>query len=178
MTSSSFSTRLYGPPSWRSKARGGNAGGESGVACGRTVPTGRFPRHQPEVALEEGRSLLQPAGYGGAVDQGRQECGEVDQAVVPALQGQRGAVATVRPGRQPGQLPAATGAAQADPGLGADDAAGEADQDRGQGGCPRQVRHLPAGGSRRPAAVVRDASGADRPVAAGGSPWVRLAVTD
>src|SRR5262245_42383861 len=146
MTSSSFSTRLYGPPSWRSKARGGNAGGESGVACGRTVPTGWFHRHQPEVAREEGRSLLQPAGYGGAVDQGRQECGEVDEAVVPAVQGQRGAVATVRLGLQPGQLPAATGAAQADPGLDADDVAREVDQDRGQGGEALEVHLFPVGG--------------------------------
>src|SRR5262249_1685695 len=43
-------------------------------------------------------------------------------------------------------------------------AAGESDQDRGQGGSPRQVRHLPAGGSRRPAAVVRPGPGADRPL--------------
>ena len=40
-----------------------------------------------------------------AVDQGRQKCGEVDQAVMPAVQGQRGAVAVIRAGLQPGQLP-------------------------------------------------------------------------
>src|SRR5262245_23722783 len=99
----------------------------------------------------------------GAVDQGGQERGEVDEAVVPAVPGQRGALAAVRPGLQPGELPSATGAAQADPGLDADDAAGEADQDRGQGGRPRQVRHLPAGRSRGAAAVVRPDLGADRP---------------
>ncbi len=96
-------------------------GGQGGVACGRVVPARRLHRHQPEVALEEGRPLLQPARYGGAVDKRGQECGEVDEAVVPAFQGQRGAVAAVRPGLQPGQLPAATGAAAADPGLDADD---------------------------------------------------------
>src|SRR5262249_30677311 len=45
--------------------------------------------------------------------------------------------------------------AQADPGLGADDATGEADQDRCQGGSPRQVHHLPPGASRRPEKAVR-----------------------
>src|SRR5262249_47609878 len=66
-----------------------------------------------------------------------------------------------------GQFPAATGAAQADPGLDADAAAGEADQDWGQGGRPRQVRHLSVGGSRRAAAAVRPDSGADQPTAFG-----------
>src|SRR6516165_2748855 len=35
------------------------------------------------------------------------------------------------------------------------DATGEADQDQGQGGSSRQVRHLPGGGSRCPSEVVR-----------------------
>src|SRR5437867_1740266 len=39
----------------------------------------------------------------------------------PAVQGQRGALAVVRSGVQPVQLPSAAGAAEADPGLGADD---------------------------------------------------------
>ena len=97
-------------------------GGQGGVARGRVVPARRLHRHQPEVALEEGRPLLQPAGYGGAVDKRGQECGEVDEAVVPAFQGQRGAVAVVRPGVQPGQLPSAAGAAAVDPELEPDDA--------------------------------------------------------
>ena len=54
---------------------------------------------------------LQRPGHGGAVDQGGQERAEVDAAVVPPVQGQPGAAAAVRPGLQPGQLPAATGAA-------------------------------------------------------------------
>src|SRR5262249_2211932 len=60
--------------------------------------------------------------------------------------------------------PSATGAPEADPRLDADDAAGEADQNRGQGGSPREVRDLPAGGSCRPEEAVRPDSGADRPV--------------
>ena len=84
-------------------------------------------------AADEARGpLLQPNGHGGTVDQGGQERRQVDEAVVPAVQGQRDAAAVVRPGLQPGQLPSATGAAQADHRLDADDAAGEVDQDRGQ----------------------------------------------
>ena len=47
------------------------------------------------------------SGHGGTVDQGRQERGEVDAAVLPRLRGQPGAAAAVCPGVQPGQLPAA-----------------------------------------------------------------------
>src|SRR5262245_55966249 len=38
-------------------------------------------------------------------------------AILPAVQGPRGAAAVVRPGLQPGELPAATGAAAVDPQL-------------------------------------------------------------
>src|SRR5262249_44245778 len=100
---------------------------------------------------------------------------EQAQAVVPAFQGQPAAVTVVRPGVQPGQLPTLTGTAEADPGLDADDAAGEADQDRGQGRGALQVRHLPVGGSRRPAEAVRPDSEADRPVDPGLCLGLRLA---
>jgi hypothetical protein len=50
------------------------------VARGRVVPPCRLHRHQPEVANEARRPLLQPQGYSGTVDHGGQECGEVDQA--------------------------------------------------------------------------------------------------
>src|SRR5262245_33008724 len=79
------------------------------------------------------------------MDKRGQACGEVDEAVVPALQGQRGAVAVVRPSLQPGQLPAAAGATQADPGLDTNDASREVGQDRGQGGASFQVRGLSTG---------------------------------
>ena len=61
--------------------------------------------------LPAGGAVLQPARHGGAVDQGRQERGELDAAVLPRLRGQPGAAAAVRPGVQPGQLPAAAGPA-------------------------------------------------------------------
>jgi hypothetical protein len=50
-------------------------------------------------------------GYGGAMDTRRKERCQVDEVVVPEVQGQRGALAAVRPGVQPGELPAAVGAA-------------------------------------------------------------------
>src|SRR5687768_1100010 len=62
---------------------------------------------------------------------------------VQPVQGQPGAAEVVRPGLQPGQLPAATGAAPARADLDADDAAGEADQDRREGRPPRKGRHVP-----------------------------------
>ena len=71
---------------------------------------------------------------------------QVDAAVVPPVQGQPGPPATVRLGVQPGEPPASTGAAPTRADMDADDAAGEADQDRGQGRPPCQGRHVPAGG--------------------------------
>src|SRR5207253_9585883 len=95
-----------------------------------------------------------------------------------AVQGQLGTVAAVRLGVQPVELPSATGATEADPGLDADDAAGEAHQDRGQGGQPLQVRHLSAGGGGgAPPAVCGD-FGADRSAAAGVRLGVRVAALD
>jgi len=134
--------------------------------CGsdRRGPPRQLHRHQPEMVNEACRPLLQPQGEAGTVDPGGQGCRQVGQAAVPAVQGQRIAAAVVRPGVQPGQLPASTGAAQADLGMDADDAVEEVDQDRGQGGEELQVCPLPVGGSRRAAAVVRPDSGADRPL--------------
>jgi hypothetical protein len=53
--------------------------GQDRVARGRVVPPRRLPRHQPQVASEEGRALFQPPGYGGAMDKRGQACGEVDE---------------------------------------------------------------------------------------------------
>src|SRR5262249_11700919 len=112
----------------------------------------------------EGRALLQPQGHGRAMDKRGEECAAVDEAVVPALPGQYRSVAAVRLGVPPGQLPWATGAAPADPGLDADDAAGAADQARGQGGEALAVPPRSAGGSRRRATVVCPDPGAKRPL--------------
>jgi len=91
----------------------------------------------------------------------------VGQAVVPAVQGPCGAVVVVRPGLQPGQLSSATGTAQANPELEAEDAAREVGQDWCQGGIARQVRRVPVGGGSRAPSGVRGDSETDRPAAAG-----------
>jgi len=82
-------------------------------------------------------------------DKGRQEHGEMDPAVVLSLRRQSGAPSTVRAGIQPGELPASFGAAKGGEALVADDAAGEAHQDRGEGRHARAVRYLPASRGRR-----------------------------
>ena len=87
-------------------------------------------------------------------DQGGQERGEVDAIVLPRLRGQPGPSATVRPGLQPGQLPATIGPAAGREALVADDLAGEVDQDRGEGGLDGPLRGLSDGGGGSPAWAV------------------------
>ncbi len=83
--------------------------------------------------------------HGRAMDQGRQVCREVDTAVVPEFQRQPDAASAIRPGVQPRKLPALVGAAEVGEALVVDHAAGEADQDRGEGCPPLQVRNIPDG---------------------------------
>jgi len=73
-------------------------GRQDRVARRRVVPASRLHRDQLEQALEERRQVLQRSRYCGAVDQGRQERREVDEAVLPHVQGQPNAVTTVRLG--------------------------------------------------------------------------------
>ena len=85
----------------------------------------------------------------------------MDAAVLSRLCGQPGAAATVRAGLQPGQLPAAGGAAQSGASLDIDDAAGETDQDRGEGRAPFPEDRLSDGGGGGAARVVPDDFGTD-----------------
>ena len=78
----------------------------------------------------------------------------MDPALVPRFRGQRGAVAPVRAGVQLGQLPAPGGAACLSAALDADDVAGEADLDWGEGGAPRPEGGLSNGGGRSSPGVV------------------------
>ena len=87
-------------------------GRQGGVASRRTVSARRLHRDQHDPPRRAGGGVLQPARHGGAVDQGRQERGHLDAAVLPPLRRQRRAAATARPGLQPGQLPAHPGAAR------------------------------------------------------------------
>ena len=58
--------------------------------------------------------------------------------------------------------------------LDADDAAGEADQDRGQSRPPRQGRDVPAGGGGGAPGVVRGDPGPDRSAASGAEPGMSV----
>jgi hypothetical protein len=66
------------------------------------------------------------------------------------------AAATVCAGVPPGELPATPGVAEGSKAPVADDAAGEADQDRGEGGASRAVRDLPTGGGGRAEMALSD----------------------
>ena len=132
-------------------------GRQDRASQGRAVPSRGIHRDQPSAkALARGEVLQRP-GHARAMDQGRQECGEVDAAELPRLRGQPGSASVVRLGIQPGQLPASAGAAPFGEALVTDDAAGEAGQDRREGRHARAVRGLPDGrGGRAQAAVPGD----------------------
>src|SRR5271155_310793 len=85
----------------------------------------------------------------------------MDPPVLSRLCGQPGAAATVSAGLQPGQLPAAGGAAPSGASLDGDDVAGKTDQDRGEGRAPFPEDRLPDGGSGGAERVVPDYFGTD-----------------
>jgi len=101
---------------------------------------------QSDTTAQRSGAVLQPAGDSGAVDQGREECGQMDTAFVSRFCGQPSAAATLRAGLQLGQLSAAVGAAPLSAPLDVDDAAGEADQNWGEGGAAFPTGGLPDGG--------------------------------
>ena len=59
--------------------------GQGRVASRRTVSARRVHRHQHDPAGRAGGGVLQPPRHGGAVDQGGQERGQLDAAVLPPL---------------------------------------------------------------------------------------------
>src|SRR5208282_5395324 len=79
------------------------------------------------------------------MDQGGQECGEMDAPVVPLIRPQQGPTASLRPGLQPWELPSTAGPAARDQALDPDNDSGEIDQDRGKGRSPCPPGDLPAG---------------------------------
>jgi Transposase DDE domain group 1 len=131
--------------------------GQSRVASGRIVSPRGVHGHQPGRRCRWRDLVLQRPRDGGAVDQGGQECGEVDATELPRLRGQPGAAAAIRSGVQPGKLPAAIGIARWRKALVADHATGEANHDRCEGGVVRAVHSVPDGGGRgSPRAVSVD----------------------
>ena len=85
--------------------------GKGRVASRRVVPARRFRRDEHLEASRGRHSLLQWPGHGRTMDQGGQVRAQVDSAFLPPLCRQPGSPATVRPGLQPGQLLAPSGAA-------------------------------------------------------------------
>jgi hypothetical protein len=63
--------------------------GQARMASGRALPARRLHHHQPGAASRADRRLLQPARYGGELDQRRQGCDQMDAAVMPNLRRQR-----------------------------------------------------------------------------------------
>jgi len=89
------------------------------------------------------------------MDQGGQECRQVDSALLPDLPGKPRSSATLRLGVQPRELPPPAGTSKERAAVVADHAEGEARQDRCHGHPARQVRDVPAGGSRRAPTTLR-----------------------
>ena len=88
----------------------------------------------------------------------------MDETLLPHVQGQSDVPVTVCVGVQPGELPAATGAASRRRALVASNAKREAGQDQSQGNPTHQVRHVSTGRGYRDTAVVCRDPGRDHPV--------------
>jgi hypothetical protein len=65
--------------------QGPQRGRQGGASPGRAVRASRLHRHELGPAESGGRTVLQPAGHGGAMDQGRQTGDALDTAVVSSV---------------------------------------------------------------------------------------------
>ena len=95
----------------------------------------------------------------------RQECDQMDPAVMPDLRRQCCPPPAPCAGLQPRQLHADAGNAKGGGAVVADQPSRETDQDRRQGCSPRALRQVPAGRGRGVAADVRGHPVTDRPAA-------------
>src|SRR5947208_1860508 len=139
--------------------------GQGGVAPRGVVPTGRFHRDEPPSPRQEGGRLLQRARNGGAVDQGRQERGQVDATVVHGVPRERRPAPAPCAGLQPRQLPAHPGVAGGRGAVVTDKPTGEGGEDRCQGRRPWALPHVPDGGGGGAPRAVRPHPGPDREAA-------------
>src|SRR6266478_527024 len=98
---------------------------EGRVAPRRAVPAHRLHRDEPPSPGQEGGRFLQRAGDGGAVDQGRQERGQVDPALVRGVPRERRPAPAACAGLQPRQLLAHPGVAEGGRGVVPDQPTGE-----------------------------------------------------
>jgi len=81
-----------------------------------------------KVEWHPGNIVLQSAGQSGAIDQGKQECRQMDAAVVPQVPRRSRPVPASRPGQQTGQSNAGIGFGEGGRVLGTGHAAGEISQ--------------------------------------------------
>src|SRR5438132_7865869 len=139
------------------------SGGQGRMAPRRALSARRFHRHQSGAAGRARGCLLQPPRHLRAIHQRGQGRDQVDPAVVPFLRRQRGSPPAPCLGLQPLQFHADAGDAQDRGTVVADQLAGEADQDRRQGGQPRALRYVSDGRGRGVATDVPGNSVADRP---------------
>jgi Transposase DDE domain group 1 len=144
------------------------------VAPRRALSPRRLHRHQPVTSVRAGRRLLQQARDVRAVDQGRQECDQVDAPVMLLVRRQRGASPVACAGLQSHQLHADTGPARGGCAMVADQPAGEAGEDRCQGRAPRPLRRLPDGRGLGAERIVRENTTTDRRAATTTGPSVGL----
>ena len=144
----------------------GAAGGrEGGVPCRGVIPRGGIHRDQPGRCQPGRGAVLQQAGHGGAVDQGRQAGGEDDAAELPSVPVQRGAAVAERDRLQPGEPVAAAGAARQDRQLVADQLAVEAGEDRRSAGETRPILLAAPGGEPSDSTTVWSHARQDRSAA-------------
>src|SRR5439155_23219356 len=122
-------------------------------------------RDEPPSPRQEGGRLLQRARNGGAVDQGRQERGQVDATVVHGVPRERRPAPAPCAGLQPRQLPAHPGVAGGRGAVVTDKPTGEGGEDRCQGRGPWVLPRVPDGGGGGAPRAVRPHPGPDREAA-------------
>jgi hypothetical protein len=147
---------------------GAAGGSQGGVPLRGVVPEGGFYRHQSRNVESSRGAVLQPAQYGGAVDQGSQAGGEDDVVKLPPFPLKPGPAFAEPAGLQPGQSLAAAGAAEEDRPLVADEFAAAAGEDGRAAGQTRPLLLAATGGRPSDATTLRQ-HGATACSFAGGS---------
>jgi hypothetical protein len=135
---------------------------QSRLARGLALSARWFHRHQHNETGGAGRRLLQSARHGGAVDQGRQECPQVDPPVMLLVHSQCRAASASCAGLQSHKLHADAGSAGGSRTMVADEPAGEAHQNRRHDRAPWPLRHLPDGQGCGAERIILGDSAADR----------------
>jgi len=121
---------------------------QGGVAPRRAVPPNRFHRDEHEQNPRERGPVLQQAGHGRAIHQGREACAHLDEALVCEVCVQPGAPGPVRAGVKPWQLPAPLRSSKRGVTLVFLKHSAKAHKDWGQDSLPLQDDRISDGGGR------------------------------